>query len=482
MPAALVWFRRDFRLSDNPALMAALERGYSPIPVYVHAPEEDAPWAPGAASQAWMQRSLAALDADLRRLGSRLLVRRGDSFSELEKLVMETGAEAVFWNRLYEPAAIARDQRVKTTLKACGLMVESFNGALLVEPWTIASGTGEPYRVFTPFWKNAARSLDLVAPQPAPRQLPPVPENLESLGIESLGLSSALVEPRREQGFWEHWQPGEAGAHGLLDAFIEGAANGYKEQRNFPDRTGTSRLSPHLHFGEISPQQIVARIRRESWPAGAAPDVEHYLGELGWREFSHHLLFHYPHTANRNLNPRFQEFRWEEIDPSRLDAWQRGRTGVPIVDAGMRELWQTGWMHNRVRMIVASYLSKNLRYHWLHGARWFWDALVDADLANNTQGWQWTAGTGADAAPYFRIFNPVVQSQRFDPQGRYLKRWLPELERMPLPALFAPWEHPELAGSLAPDYPAQPVVDLQSSRAAALSAYSNPNEQPISTG
>ena len=456
-----------------------MDRGYAPIPVYVHAPDEEAPWSPGAASRVWLHRSLTALDADLRRLGSRLLVCSGETFTELEKLVIESGAEAVFWNRLYEPSVIARDERIKTTLKACGLRVESFNSALLAEPWTVATGTGEPYRVFTPFWKNASRNIESVTVQPAPDRMPEVPDKLVSLAIEALGLLPASPEPNWDQGFWEHWQPGEAGAAELLDVFVDGAANGYKEQRNFPDRTGTSKLSPHLHFGEISPQQIVTRIRRQAWPARVGPDIEHFLSELGWREFSHHLLYHFPHTASRNLNPRFQEFRWEEVNPERLNAWQHGRTGVPIIDAGMRELWQTGWMHNRVRMIVASYLCKNLRYHWLHGARWFWDTLVDADLANNTQGWQWTAGTGADAAPYFRIFNPVVQSQRFDPEGRYLQRWLPELAQMPLPALFAPWEHPELVRSLAPSYPAQPVIDLSASRAAALSADSGPSVLPV---
>ncbi len=479
MPAALVWFRRDLRLTDNPALSAALDRGYVPIPVYVHAPDEEAPWSPGAATRAWLHRSLQSLDADLKRLGSRLLVRSGDTFTELEKLVIESGAEAVFWSRLYEPAVIARDERIKTTLKACGLRVESFNSALLAEPWTVATGAGEPYRVFTPFWRNASRSIEAITVQPVPVAMPALPDNLASLAIESLGLLPVSPEPNWDQGFWEHWQPGEAGAAEALEVFIEGAANGYKDQRNFPDRTGTSKLSPHLHFGEISPQQIVTRIRREPWPARIGPDIEHFLSELGWREFSHHLLFHFPNTANHNLNPRFQEFRWEEIDATRLAAWQRGRTGVPIVDAGMRELWQTGWMHNRVRMIVASFLCKNLRYHWLHGARWFWDTLVDADLANNTQGWQWTAGTGADAAPYFRIFNPVVQAERFDPQALYLRRWLPELASVPLPALFAPWQQPELMRGLRLDYPAQPVIDLISSRKAALSAYSGPKAATV---
>jgi deoxyribodipyrimidine photo-lyase len=473
MGTALIWFRRDLRLDDHLALQAALAEGLAPVCVYIHAPEEEGDWAPGTASRAWMHRSLAAVDARLRERGSRLLLRRGPSLPALETLAAECGAEAVFWHRLYEPAGVARDTRVKQALRERGLRAESFNGALLAEPWTVATGAGEPYRVFTPFWKNVSQLIENIGSLAGPPDRLPAPSaSLDSLSVDELGLQPPATGPRWDQGFWEHWVPGEAGARELLDAFVDGAARGYREQRNFPDRIGTSRLSPHLHFGEISPRRIVARLRAERWPATAQADVGGYVRELGWREFSHHLLFHYPHTANENLNPRFAGFDWAEPEARALQSWQRGRTGIPIVDAGMREVWATGWMHNRVRMVVASFLCKNLRYHWRQGARWFWDTLVDADLANNTQGWQWTAGTGADAAPYFRIFNPVSQAQKFDPRGDYIRRWVPELARLPAPACFAPWEHPDLARSLAPDYPIRPIVDPKASREAALAAYS----------
>ena len=478
MAHALVWFRRDLRLQDNPALQAALASGRVPVPVYIHAPDEEAPWAPGAATRAWLHASLQALDADLRARGSRLVIRRGDSLAELEKLIAETKAEALHWNRLYEPASIARDTRIKQGLKSRGLEVESHNAALLVEPWTIQTGTGEPYRVFTPFWKNARQRLSASALPPAPARLPAPPVDLLSLGVEDLGLEPPAHEPRWHAGFWRHWQPGEAGAHELLDAFLDGAAHGYKEQRNYPDRIATSRLSPHLHFGEISPRTVVARVLGQAWPAAVQGDIDHFLSELGWREFSHHLLYHFPHTAQDNLNPRFEDFAWVRPDPVRLRAWQRGRTGVPIVDAGMREHWATGWMHNRVRMVVASFLTKNLRYHWIHGARWFWDTLVDASLPNNTQGWQWTAGTGADAAPYFRIFSPASQAEKFDPKGAYIQHWVPELAKLPAAALPEPWLHGDLLARLAPAYPRRPIVDPKASRAEALAAYSGPKSLP----
>lgn len=478
MSHALVWFRRDLRLSDNPALQAALDAGHVPVPVYIHAPDEEAPWAPGAASRAWLRRSLLALDADLRARGSRLVIRRGDSLAEIEKLIAETKAVALHWNRLYEPACIARDTRIKQGLKSRGLVVESHNAALLVEPWTVQTGQGEPYRVFTPFWKNARQRLSSAPAPAAPARLPAPPVDLLSLDADDLGLAPPKHEPRWDEGFWQHWQPGEAGAAELVDAFLEGAAHGYKEQRNYPDRIATSKLSPHLHFGEVSPRAVVSAVLARQWPAAVQPDVDHFLSELGWREFSHHLLFHFPHTAQQNLNPRFEDFDWADPDERLLEAWRHGRTGVPIVDAGMRELWATGWMHNRVRMVVASFLTKNLRYHWRHGADWFWDTLVDADLANNTQGWQWTAGTGADAAPYFRIFSPVAQAEKFDPAGRYVRRWVPELAKLPDAALAAPWEHAELLARLAPAYPRRPVVDLRASREAALAAYSGPKTKP----
>jgi deoxyribodipyrimidine photo-lyase len=478
MANALIWFRRDLRLDDNPALQAALRAGQVPVPVFIHAPEEEAPWAPGAASRAWLHKSLLALDADLRARGSRLIIRRGESLAEIEKLIAETRAEALHWNRLYEPACIARDTRIKQGLKSRGLAVESHNAALLVEPWTVETGQGDPYRVFTPFWKNARQRLDPRAPPAAPDRLPEVPVMLAGLGVEDLKLEPQTPEPRWDAGFWDDWQPGEAGAAELLEAFLEGAATGYKEQRNYPDRIATSKLSPHLHFGEISPRRIVSAVLARLWPAAVQPDIDHFLSELGWREFSHHLLFHFPHTAQENLNPKFEEFRWATPDPVHLAAWQRGRTGVPIVDAGMRELWHTGWMHNRLRMVVASFLTKNLRYHWKHGADWFWDTLLDADLPNNTQGWQWTAGTGADAAPYFRIFSPIAQAQKFDASGKYIRRWVPELADLPDEALAAPWEQPGLMAARAPGYPRQPIVDLKASREAALAAYSGPKTLP----
>ncbi len=467
MSRSIWWVRRDLRLDDNPALQVALRDG-AVLPVYIHAPEEEAPWAPGAASTAWLRRSLEALDTDLRLLGSGLILRRGPTLAALESLLAETGAGAVHWNRCYEPSVVARDTIVKQALTKRGTNAESHNAALLIEPWKIATGVGDPYRVFTPFWRNLRARLDaLPAPDSTPSSLPTC-DLPTSVAIDDL---LPRPQPRWDRGFWEHWQPGEAGARDMLDAFIEGAAAGYASQRDLPDRIGTSRLSPHLHFGEISPRRIVARLRSLRWPAEAEAAIEVFMKELGWREFSHHLLYHFPTSTDANLNQKFDAFPWADTDSSALRAWQHGNTGIPIVDAGMRELWKTGWMHNRVRMVVASFLTKNLRQHWRHGAGWFWDTLVDADLANNTQGWQWSAGTGADAAPYFRIFNPVSQARRFDPLGRYVSRWLPELARLPETALFAPWEHPDLLRRHAPAYPVAPIVDLSQSRATALDAY-----------
>lgn len=468
LPIALVWFRNDLRLDDNPALRMALEEGYTPLPVYIHSPEEEGGWAPGAASDAWRHRSLQALDADLRSRGSMLHLRGGPTAAALRDLLHESGARAVFWNRKYEPATQPRDAALKKKLREQGLRVESANGSLLFEPWDLATGQGTPYRVFTPFWRAARARWRLPSCWRAPARLPacdvaaPVP-------LSSLGLAP---KPDWDRGFWDAWRPGEAGARETLEIFIDGALRGYREDRDRPDRVGTSRLSPHLHFGEIAPWRVAAALEQARNAANAA-EVEAFLRELGWREFAWHLLHHFPHTTDRNLNPRFDGFAWAKPGAGVLDAWQRGRTGVPIVDAGLRELWATGYMHNRVRMIVASFLTKHLRVHWSHGARWFWDTLIDADLANNTLGWQWTAGTGADAAPYFRVFNPVTQARRFDPQGEYIARWVPELRGLPATARFAPWESPALAAQLAPGYPASPMVDLAAGREAALAAYRN---------
>ncbi|MBP3975610.1 cryptochrome/photolyase family protein [Pseudoxanthomonas spadix] len=467
MPIALVWFRSDLRLADNPALHAALEAGFDPVPVYIHAPHEEGCWAPGAASNAWRHRSLKALDLALRQRGSRLLVRRGDSAMVLQQLIEQSRAQALFWNRKYEPATQPRDAAIKQALKQRHVQVRSCNAALLAEPWDVQTRTGEPYKVFTAFYRNVMAGLAQRALQDAPEALPAVPSALKGEGIDALGLAPAL---NWDAGFWEIWQAGEAGAHQALEVFVEGALRGYLDQRDLPDRIGTSRLSPHLHFGEIAPWRVIARLQAQRG-VSLDRDIDGFIRQLVWREFAHHLLHHFPHTAQQNLNPRFDRFDWASTAPGPLQAWQHGRTGVPIVDAGMRELWQTGMMHNRVRMIVASYLTKHLRVHWLEGARWFWQTLVDADLANNTLGWQWVAGTGADAAPYFRVFNPVTQARKFDPQARYITRWVPELEALPVNARFAPWEFPQLRKGRACDYPHQPIVDLAKGRQAALAAY-----------
>lgn len=472
MGTTLVWFRRDLRLRDNPALQAALDAGHTPVPVYVHAPEEDGAWRPGAASQAWLHRSLAALDADLRRRGSRLIRMRGPSLTALSTLAREVGAEAVFWNRRHEPAAIARDTALKQALRGQGLEVRSFNASLLLEPWGIANGQGGPYKVFTPYWRAVQTRLDLPPLAEAPAMLPAVAEDLASEPLSDWALSPA---PSWDRAFWETWVPGEAGADEALDVFVDGALQGYGVQRDRPDRVGTSRLSPHLHFGEIAPWRIVRRLQAVRRAANAA-DIDGYMRELGWREFAHHLLYHFPQMPERNLDARFDRFEWAPPDPAKLQAWQQGRTGVPIVDAGMRELWATGWMHNRVRMIVASYLCKHLRMHWREGARWFWDTLVDADLANNTAGWQWVAGTGADAAPYFRVFNPVLQAQKFDPEGAYVGRWIPGLSRLPAKMRHAPWQYPREAAAFLPGYPMHPLVDLAEGRQAALAAHARLRE------
>ncbi|GAB3359043.1 cryptochrome/photolyase family protein [Lysobacter tyrosinilyticus] len=457
MATALVWFRNDLRLADNPALQAALRGGFEPVPVYIHAPDEEGGWTPGAASDAWRQRSLRSLDAELTARGSCLQVWRGPTLATLQRLVASTGAEAVFWNRRYEPAIEARDAAIKRALRQQGLRAESHNAALLFEPWQVQSKTGDPYRVFTPFWRSALAQWRLPVASEAPPRLPSPPVVEDAIAIDSLALAPV---PAWDAGFWNEWTPGEAGALAATNDFIANALDGYGARRDRPDERGTSRLSPHLHFGEIAPWRVVRLLDG----ADAVADRDAYVRELGWREFAHHLLHHFPHTPDANFNPRFDDFAWANVTSRQLQAWQHGRTGIPIVDAGMRELWHTGWMHNRVRMIVASFLSKNLRVHWREGARWFWDTLVDADLANNTLGWQWVAGTGADAAPYHRVFNPVLQAQKFDPDGDYIARWVPELAHLSAPQRHAPW-----TGSVPRDY-VRPLVDLAETRKAALEA------------
>ncbi|MEO0347237.1 MAG: deoxyribodipyrimidine photo-lyase [Pseudomonadota bacterium] len=466
----IVWFRRDLRLTDQPALHNALEHCDRLVLLYIDDSETETDWPAGAASRWWLHQSLEALSGDIAARGAALTLRRGPAFDTLRAVIAETGAEAVFWNRIYEPAAIARDKAIKTALNDDHVAVHSHNGALLQEPWEIMTKTGTPYRVFTPYWRAARARLHRPDPLAAPA-------SIDGVDIASLPLDALDLEPTIgwDDGLEAAWTPGEAGAMSRGRDFVADPVRDYDTTRDLPGTAGTSRLSPHLHFGEISPRQVWRLVEEAQDPESDGCRV--FLTEIGWREFSHYVMFHFPHTTDAPMNERFAVFPWRDDDEAAADirAWERGNTGIPIVDAGMRELWRTGWMHNRVRMIVASLLVKNIRAHWLHGARWFWDTLVDADLPANSMGWQWSAGTGADAAPYFRIFNPVTQGEKFDGDGAYVRHWVPELAALPKKYLHKPWEAPEAvlreAGvALNRDYP-RPIVDLKTSRKAALDAF-----------
>lgn len=473
-PVSIVWFRRDLRLEDNPALWAAAARGFV-IPLFV-ATRGDNAWNDGAASRWWLHHSLASLDASMREHGSRLVLRIGDPVREILTIARRFGADAVFWNRRYEPNAIAGDARVRSALAGEGLAAESHNAVLLVEPWEIKTQSDTPFRVFSSFWKSLLARGDPPPPIGAPKRIH-LPENVPI----TCRLADLDLLPRRDwaAGLRQTWQPGEPGAKQALSTFVRAGIRTYAAARDTPGMHGTSRLSPHLHWGEISPRQVWQTLRNAAAsPGGAAgrwgDSRETFLRELGWREFAHHLLFHFPHTTDVPLDQRFESFGWR-CDPDGLKAWRQGRTGYPIVDAGMRELWHTGWMHNRVRMIVASFLVKHLLISWREGAKWFWDTLVDADLANNTLGWQWTAGCGADAAPFFRMFNPTLQGEKFDPEGIYVRCWVPELARLADRWIHRPWQAPtdvlRTAGvRLGTDYP-RPVVEHAEARRRALAAF-----------
>ncbi|GIX35642.1 MAG: deoxyribodipyrimidine photo-lyase [Lysobacteraceae bacterium] len=460
---ALVWLWRDLRLADHPALCAALEAGHAPQLVFIDDPDGEGGWPLGAAARIRLRHSLDALGREVRRRGGRLLLRRGRSLEVLRDLIRTSGAVAVYWNRRVEPALVARDREVERALVGEGIEVRTFWAAGWADPATVRNRQGLPWRVFTPFWRHLQAQLDgLGAPLPAPRELPPCA--LEGLEPEAL---VPLPRPRWDRGFGAAGEAGEAAAWRRLDGFLERLAD-YPVHRDRPDLQACSGLSTHLALGEIGPQQILARLR--DGPRRPDAPAQSFLRQIGWREFAIHLLWHFPQSADADLTPALRGLAWREPDPDLLRAWQQGRTGIPLVDAGMRELWATGRMHNRVRMVVASLLTRNLRYHWRHGARWFWDTLVDADLANNTLGWQWVAGTGADAAPYFRIFNPVTQGERFDPDGAYVRRWVPELRKLPARWVHRPWQAP--AGMrLGGDYSLPPRVDLAATREAALAAY-----------
>ncbi len=465
----ILWFRRDLRLRDNPALAAAIEQGRTLIPVYVHDASLGVDWAPGAASKVWLHAALHHLDQDLRRLGGQLILRSGESREVLQELIKETGAAAVYWNRRYDPAGRELDAGIKRHLIDMGVEAKSFNSALLNEPHTVSSKVGEPYKVYTPYFKAARQRRVELPCEPDYWALCFCDTLPQSESLDRLGLS-----PCKDWagGMMTGWDPSEQGALGRVKAFAWKASADYDVDRDRPDLDGTSCMSPYLHFGQIGPRQIVEALdgAYENGKGGAFV----YLKELYWREFAYHVLYHFPHTVDRPLRPEYADFPWEG-NREHLRRWQLGQTGYPIIDAGMRQLWQTGWMHNRVRMIVASFLVKHLLQDWKAGARWFWDTLVDADLASNTLGWQWSGGCGADAAPYFRVFNPIIQGKKFDPDGAYVKRYVPELANLPASQIHTPWEVPSevlsaLGVRLGENYP-YPVIEHSEGRARALGAF-----------
>ena len=469
---AIVWFRRDLRLADNPALDHARNHHDRVVGVYIHDVAAEGRWTAGAASRWWLYHSLRSLSSELSKRGGRLLIYSGDTRRRLARLIDDTGARGLYFNRLYEPDLVRQDRKICSWLENRErIEVRSFRAGLLFEPWELTRDNDHPYRVFTPFWNRMQKQWRPVTACPQPRALS-VPDKLpEDHGLDRLDL---LPEIPWDEGLADTWTPGEKGARRRLERFADQGVGDYARVRDIPGRDGTSCLSPHLHFGEVSPGQVCLALDASGSLPGGRGALAH-VRELAWREFSASLLFHFPDTPDKPLNERFASFPWRSGYSRDLAAWKQGLTGIPMVDAGMRQLWHTGWMHNRVRMLVASFLTKNLLIPWQEGARWFWDTLVDADLANNTQGWQWTAGCGADAAPYFRIFNPATQGERFDGQGEYIRRWIPELAGLQEKAIHAPWTaRPEVLDQagivLGRDYP-KPLVDLKASRSRALEAW-----------
>ena len=471
---AIHWFRQDLRLSDNPALDSAAQYE-TLIPIYILDEVNSGEFKMGAASKWWLHQSLTKLNESL---DGKLLVYQGNPHEILNKLIEEQGVSYVTWNRCYEPWRIDRDKEIKRNFEDKNVAVESFSASLLWEPWTISKDDGTPYRVFTPFYKKGCLNSE------EPR-FPAGKVDLSNLYSEDLSSDSItdlnlLPTIKWYESFEEEWNPGEIGAEQNLNSFLDSGLLNYKEGRNFPSQEFVSRLSPHLHFGEISPNEVWYRAKTKEGISGIEKSLAHFHSELGWREFSYYLLYHFPDLPNKNFQEKFDIFPWQENEEF-LALWQKGNTGYPIVDAGMRELWQTGYMHNRLRMIVGSFLVKNLLIDWRFGERWFWDCLVDADLASNSASWQWVAGSGADAAPYFRIFNPITQGLKFDPEGEYTKKYVPELRDLPNKYLFSPWEAPEniLADAgieLGKNYP-KPMVDLKLSRETALEAFATTKKE-----
>ncbi|CAM2800630.1 deoxyribodipyrimidine photolyase phrB [Legionella steigerwaltii] len=463
MTIALVWFRRDLRLNDNPAFIEACSRHQCVIPLYIYDEKNSVL---GGAQAWWLHHSLTSLSNSLAIFGLNLILRKGEPLEIILDLVKKISVGSVYWNRCYEPAAILRDKKIKATLLEQGIEVLSFNGSLLHEPWTIKNKNGDYFKVFTPYWNHCKQNLNI---QPSMHlEHRPAGIEVKSAKLLEWKLLPAINWAAR---FKEYWTPGEDGAQQKLLEFVEHQLNGYKKNRDFPIKNATSRLSPHLHFGEISPWTIVREIELAKLdPKCDLSSAEHFLSELGWREFSVYLLYHFPRLPSENFRNEFDAFPWHN-DEKLLACWQKGLTGYPIIDAGMRELWATGYMHNRVRMIAASFLTKGLLIDWRLGADWFLDTLVDADLANNSASWQWVAGSGADAAPYFRIFNPVLQSQKFDPDGGYIRHWVPELSQLDSQSIHAPWESNDCKRFyLNTNYP-KPIINHHEARIRALNYY-----------
>ena len=468
MPAntVIMWFRQDLRLSDNPALLNAIQQGRV-LPVFIL--DEGNDWSIGGASRWWLHHSLLALNESLQ---GNLWILRGDAAELLPQLAREHSASHAFWNRCYEPSIIRRDSLIKEQLTADGITATSSNGSLIWEPWENLKQDGTPYKIFTPFYKYAIANNSPAAPSPAANANFDTVKCLQGKNrIDDLNL---LPEINWYEQIASQWQPGELGARQRLQNFTENGLYDYRDGRDYPAKRSVSMLSPHLHFGEISPREAASVVKQAGDIDSNEEQAAHFIRELAWREFSYYTLYHFPHICQQNMKSQFDRFPWVK-DQKSLCLWQQGQTGFPLVDAGMRELWQTGTMHNRVRMIVGSFLVKNLMIHWLEGARWFWDCLLDADLANNSCSWQWVAGSGADAAPYFRIFNPVTQSTKFDPEGSYIRKYVPELNGLSNKAIHDPSSAAaselEKAGVILGEHYPRAIVDLKESRVRALDAY-----------
>ncbi|MBP6918123.1 MAG: deoxyribodipyrimidine photo-lyase [Legionellaceae bacterium] len=463
MTIALVWFKQDLRLHDNPAFIEACMHHKIVVPLYIYTKKTSVL---GDAQAWWLHHSLISLKKSLDKKGLCLVLRQGNPIEIIVDLIQRLSIQAVYWNRCYEPVAISRDKKIKALLLAQGIEVCSSNGSLLHEPWTIQNKSGGFYKVFTPYWKHCRQALSIQSEVHLTKR----PQGLE-VKSEDINEWRLLPSVSWASRFPDFWTPGEKGAQKKLDDFIHHNLVGYKKNRDFPEKDATSRLSPHLHFGEISPYTILRAINLAKLELKCdLASIEHFLSELGWREFSVYLLYHFPKFPSDNFRHEFDVFPWKN-EKKALIRWQQGMTGYPLVDAGMRELWATGYMHNRVRMIVASFLTKGLLIDWRLGADWFLDTLVDADLANNSASWQWVAGCGVDAAPYFRIFNPVLQSRKFDPHGTYIRQWVPELATIKSQSIHAPWEDANSESMYANTLYPKPMIDHSAARIRALNYY-----------